>query len=269
MLTAHQLHIAGRHHTLVPATTLEAHRAQVLLVQANGQERRTAVSLALTGRMKPTSGSVALGHDPAMGSLRKRSAIVDSPEVNEPENHLTVRSLVSEDLALVPFKFRDRTRPTAWLVKHGFRDVLDKWVEELDADRLLHLQLELALANRDVDLLVVDSPDRHSANSAEWLALLELAAAGNIGADPDAARDTPRRELIVVGVVARIPGHWMGPTAVFGQAMDPADRSECEPAETPNTLAAEPEAGPVEAQGSRQARSSEHETPEHKGGDVQ
>jgi hypothetical protein len=221
LLTANQLHIDGRHHTLVPATSLEAHRGQVLLVQADGQERRTALALALTGRMKPTAGSVVLGHDHAMATLRKRSAIIDSPDVNEPETHLTVRSLVSEDLALVPLKFRDRTRPTAWLVKHGFRDVLEQWVEELDADRLLHLLLELALANRDVDLLVVDSPDRHSAESVAWLKLLEEAAAGQLGRGADTPSDAPARELIVVGVVGRIPDGWTGPTAVAGEAVLP------------------------------------------------
>lgn len=218
MLTANQLHIDGRHHTLLPPTTVEAQRAQVLLIQADGQERRTALSLALTGRMKPSTGTVVLGHDPSMATLRKRSAIVDSPEVNAPENHLSVRSLVSEDLALVPLKFRDRTRPTAWLVKRGFRDILEKWVEEVEPNRLLHLQLELALANQFVDLLVVDSPDRHTADTNAWLPLLERTAAGKIGLVPDANAGTLPRTLIVIAVVGRLPDGWTGPATVAGTA---------------------------------------------------
>ncbi|MGP9501523.1 ABC transporter ATP-binding protein [Specibacter sp. AOP5-B1-6] len=218
MLTTNQLHIDGRRHTLLPATTVEAQRAQVLLIQADGQERRTALALALTGRMKPTTGSVTLGHDDAMSSLRRRSAIVDAPDVNAPEHHLSVRSLTSEDLALVPLKFRDRTRPTEWLVKHGFRDILEKWVEELEPARLLHLQLELALANRDVDLVVVDSPDRHTADVSAWLPLLEQTAAGRIGLGPDARTDASSRPLMVVGVVGRLPDDWDGPSAVAGNA---------------------------------------------------
>lgn len=218
MLTTNQLHIDGRRHTLLPATTVEAQRAQVLLIQADGQERRTALALALTGRMKPTTGSVTLGHDDALSSLRRRSAIVDAPDVNAPEHHLSVRSLTSEDLALVPLKFRDRTRPTEWLVKHGFRDILEKWVEELEPARLLHLQLELALANRDVDLVVVDSPDRHTADVSAWLPLLEQTAAGRIGRGPDARTDASSRPLMVVGVVGRLPDDWDGPSAVAGNA---------------------------------------------------
>ncbi|MFQ4150552.1 ABC transporter ATP-binding protein [Arthrobacter sp. LAPM80] len=219
MLTTHQLHIDGRRHTLLPATTLEARRAEVLLVQAEGQERRTALALALTGRMKPTTGTVAMGHDDSMASLRRRSAIVDSPDVNAPEHHLTVRSLAAEDLALVPQKFRDRTRPTEWLVKNGFRDILEKWIEEVDPGRLLHLQLELALANKDVDIVVIDSPDRHTANDENWLPLLEQLADGNMGRGPDTHADTPPRPLTVVAVVGRFPDGWEGAAETAGNAM--------------------------------------------------
>lgn len=218
MLTVNQLHIDGRHHTLLPATTVEARKATVLLIQADGQERRTALALALTGRMKPSSGTVSLGHDDSMANLRKRSAIVDAPDVNAPENHLTVRSLVAEDLALVPLKFRDRTRPTAWLVERGFRNILDKWVEELAPEELLHLQLELALANQFVDLVVVDSPDRHTANTAAWLPLLEQTAAGSLGLPQDSHAGTAPRALIVIGVVGRLPDEWAGLSSLAGNA---------------------------------------------------
>jgi hypothetical protein len=219
MLTTNQLHIDGRRHTLLPATTLEARRSEVLLIQADGQERRTALALALTGRMKPSTGSVSLGHDASLAGLRRRSAIIDAPDVNAPENHLTVRSLASEDLALVPFKFRDRTRPTAWLVKHGFRDILEQWIEELAPARLLQLQLELALTNRDVDVVVVDSPDRHTADTTAWLPLLEQLAAGTMGRGEDVHADTPLRPLVVVGIVGRIPDEWAGATEVAGNGL--------------------------------------------------
>ena len=219
MLTAQQLHVAGRRHTLLPATTAEAHRGEVLLIQADGQERRTALALALTGRMKPSTGSVTLGHDASMSSLRRRSALVDSPNVNAPEHHLTARSMTAEDLALVPLKFRDRTRPTAWLVKHGFRDILDQWIEELAPERLLHLQLELALANRNVELLVLDSPDRHTADISAWLPLMVAAAAGELGHGDDPASTLTPRPIMVIGVVGRLPDEWDGPAVIAGNAV--------------------------------------------------
>lgn len=249
MLTTNQLHIDGRRHTLLPATTVEAQRAQVLLIQADGQERRTALALALTGRMKPSTGSVTLGHDDAMSSLRRRSAIVDAPDVNAPEHHLSVKSLTSEDLALVPLKFRDRTRPTEWLVKHGFRDILEQWVEELEPSRLLHLQLELALANRDVDLVVVDSPDRHTADVSAWLPLLEQTAAGKVGLDPEARADAPPRPLMVIGVVGRLPDGWDGPTAVAGNAETGNAEDGAAPAAAVGDLKADGDRAPAAVEG--------------------
>lgn len=246
MLTANQLHIEGRRHTLLPSTTLEASRGEVTVVQADGQERRTALALALTGRMKPSSGTVALGHSESLAALRHRSVIVDSPEVNAPEHHLTVRSLVSEDLALVPLKFRDRTRPTAWLVNHGFRDVLDKWVEELEPERLLHLQLELALADQFVELVVVDSPDRHTADPSGWLTLLEHTAAGKVGQVTDSPADTPARQLVVVVVVGRIPDGWNGPAFLAGDEPEqPHLDSETSEAEAAESAPSEPELADV------------------------
>lgn len=214
MLTTEQLHIDGRRHTLLPATTLEARRGELLLVQADGQERRTALALALTGRMKPDTGSVTLGHGDSLAALRRRSTIVDAPDVNAPEHHLTVRSLASEDLALVPSKFRDRTRPTEWLVRNGFSDILKKWIEEVEPGRLLHLQLALALADKGVELVVVDSPDRHTSDDKTWLPLLTRLAAGELDRDGDP--EAPPRPLMVVAVVGRFPLNWDGPAVTAG-----------------------------------------------------
>ncbi len=262
MLTTHQLQINGRRHTLVPATTLESRRAEVLLVQADGQERRTATALTLTGRMKPSSGTVTLGHDGSLSSLRRRSAVVDAPGVNAPEQHLSVRSLTAEDLALVPLKFRDRTRPTEWLVKKGFRDILDKWVEQLAPNRMLHLQLELALANHDVELLVVDSPDRHTADSTAWLPLLQQAAAGDLGVEPNSGN--PPRTLLVIGVVGQLPDGWDGPTAFVGNAtVSHAELEEAAAQDAPEEPAADgppTEPVPSEPAGEEPAADVEHPT---------
>jgi hypothetical protein len=65
----------------------------------------------------------------------------------------------------------------------------------------------LALADPHTDLLVVDSPDRHSAHAADWLPRLEqLAYDGG-------------RPLAVVVTVTAIPAAWTGPAAVIGNSV--------------------------------------------------
>lgn len=226
MLCTVQIHLQGRHHTLLPATTFEAARGDLLLVAATGQDRRTALALALTGRMKPSGGSVQLDGRADMKALRRRSAVVDSPAVNAPERHLTVRSLAAEDLVLVPHKFRGRTRPAAWLAARGYAGTTGKWVEELGSTELLKLQLELALANPEVQVLVADSPDRHSTDPDTWLPLLASAAAGQLGREAG-------RGPVLVAVVAGIPEGWEGPTAYAGNAVPEAPEPDAPEPQTP------------------------------------
>ncbi|MCY0905613.1 ABC transporter ATP-binding protein [Arthrobacter sp. H14-L1] len=209
VLSASKLQVQGRHRDLLPATSLEAQRGTLLLVQGDGQERRTALALTLTGRMRPTSGSVHWGHEGDIAHLRRHSALIDAPDVNEPEQHLSVQDLTAEDLALVPRKFRDRTRPAAWLAEHGHADVAAKWVDELDPEPRLKLLTDLALANADVDVMVVDSPDRHSADPQDWLPFLQRLAAGSGTA-------APVRPLTVIVTVATIPENWHGAVARLG-----------------------------------------------------
>ena len=83
--------------------------------------------------------------------------------MNEPEQHLSVRDLVTEDLALIPRRYRGALLSKPWLKVNSFEDIADLWTEQLAPDKRMELLTALALANPHTDLLVVDSPDRHSA----------------------------------------------------------------------------------------------------------
>lgn len=215
MLSAQRLHVKGRRDDFLPPTSLRASRGELLLVTADRQDQRTALALSISGRMKPTGGQVQWAGNRSIRNLRLASALVDSPAVNEPEPHLSVRDLVTEDLALVPRRYRGALLSKPWLKVNRFEDIADLWTEQLPAGRRMELLTALALANPHTDLLVVDSPDRHSASAADWLPRLEqLAYDGG-------------RPLAVVATVTALPGSWTGPAAVIGNA---ADRPDATPA---------------------------------------
>ena len=98
--------------------------------------------------------------------------MVDSPGVNEPEQHLSVRDLVTEDLSLIPRRHRGPVASKPWLKVNRFEDIAGLWAEQLPAGRRVQLLTALALANPQTDLLVVDSPDRHG-DPGDWLPRLE------------------------------------------------------------------------------------------------
>ncbi|MGO4807328.1 ABC transporter ATP-binding protein [Arthrobacter sp. 2MCAF15] len=219
MLCVQQLSVTGRRDDLLPATSLEAARGELLLVEGVRQDQRTALALALSGRMRPSSGIVNWDGNARIKVLRQASSVVDSPGVNEPEQHLSVRDLVTEDLALVPRRHRGALRSTPWLTLNKFDDIAGLWTEQLPAARRTGLLTALALANPDTELLVVDSPDRHSGDVDDWLPRLQ-----------ELAHDAGR-PLAVVATVTRIPDGWTGPAAVIGNAVakpepHPGDSSE-------------------------------------------
>ncbi len=211
MLRVHQLSVTGRRDDLLPPTSLEAARGELLLVEGVRQDRRTALALVLSGRMRPSSGSVSWDGNARLRTLRQAGSVVDSPGVNEPEQHLSVRDLVTEDLALVPRRRRGVLRSNPWLRLNNFDDVAGLWTEQLPAGRRIELLTALALANPATGLLVVDSPDRHSGDAADWLPRLE-----------ELAHDAGR-PLAVVATVTRIPDGWTGPAALIGNAVPQAE----------------------------------------------
>ncbi|MGN7202264.1 ABC transporter ATP-binding protein [Arthrobacter sp. SAFR-044] len=207
MLSAHQLHAKGRRDPLLPPTSLTVARGQLLLVTGDRQDQRTALSLLLSGRMKAAGGQLSWDGASRTRQLRLAAALVDSPGVNEPEEHLSVRDLVTEDLALVPRRYRGALLSGPWLKVNRFEDIAGLWTEQLEPGRRLGLLTSLALANPRTDLLVVDSPDRHSPDELTWLPRLQELAY-------DAGRP-----LAVVAAVSAVPASWDGPVAGIGNAV--------------------------------------------------
>lgn len=204
MLSAQLLSVRGRRDPLLPATSLHVNRGELLLATGGRQDRRTALALVLSGRMKATGGRITWDGSERVKPRRLASALVDSPGVNEPEQHLSVRDLVTEDLALIPRRYRGALLSSPWLKVNSFEDIAGLWTEQLDPGRRLELLTALALANPRTDLLVVDSPDRHG--DSEWLpGLQRMAFDGG-------------RPLAVVATVGALPPSWNGPSVAIGNA---------------------------------------------------
>jgi hypothetical protein len=211
LLCAQQLHVQGRRGDLLPPTSLSAGRGELVLMAGERQDQRTALALTISGRMKPTHGRTLWDGIEHTKTLRLASALVDSPGVNEPEEHLSVRDLVTEDLALVPRRHRRVLHSSAWLTANGFDDLADLWTDQLPPRRRMELLTALALADPHTDLVVVDSPDRHTADPADWLPRLKaLAYDGG-------------RPLAVVATLAALPAGWTGPAAVIGNSVRTQD----------------------------------------------
>lgn len=203
MLVADSISFQGRHNELVPPTSLSVAPGEMLLIVGEPQIGRTAMALMLSGRMKPKSGTVTWNGHSSMNRLRKASAVVDSPNINEPESHLKIRDIVSEDLSLIPSPIWRRPNPKKWMEEHGFSDIAHEWTDAVDPVRMTDMLTQLAAENRQTKLLIVDSPDRHQEDDEGWLRNLEQYAYS-------------RRQFAVVALVGRAPEAWDGPMMYLG-----------------------------------------------------
>jgi hypothetical protein len=90
--------VSGTHAPLLRATSVTARTGEVTLVA--GDPGHGQVALALGGRLVPSSGDIRLEGVADAKVLRSRVALVDVPNVTEPEEGLAVRAVIGEELAL-------------------------------------------------------------------------------------------------------------------------------------------------------------------------
>src|SRR5450756_1185195 len=92
--------VSGAHAPLLLATSVTARTGEVTLVAGDPGYGQVALALALGGRLAPSLGKVRIEGVDDPQALRSQVALVDVPNVTEPEEGLTVRAVIGEELAL-------------------------------------------------------------------------------------------------------------------------------------------------------------------------
>ena len=224
MLSVDNIWAKGRHTPLFDRTTFSVGEGEVIIVQADSQLERTSLSLALTGRLPLSGGTISWSEgddDPrriSMKRLRALSSVVDSPDVTAPEQHMRVHDYVSEMLSY-NLPIFGRSRASRWLAERGLEDLDGLWMDEISGE--MNVELMAALAQHSpYDLLVFDTPSRHLNHTYMWLPVLEKLASDE---------EHPRT---VVAIVPHISESWRGARAVVGSVHMDQD-GEFELAEEP------------------------------------
>ncbi len=181
---AQRVGVTGAHGPLLRPTTLRIGAGEFALVAGDPGAGHTALGLALSGRLRPSTGSVLLDGRDNPSELRERVALVDAPEVNEPEAALTLSTVIGEELAMIGER-SGRKAVADWLVDHDADAHADSRFEHVPADLRCALLLELAAARPGVGTIVLDSPDRYHGTPETWLALAK-------------ERVTPERSVVVL-----------------------------------------------------------------------
>jgi len=162
----------GRREHALPVTSTVFESGRATLVVAETEQRPTVLGLIASGRMRPDTGRVEIDGRADAGLLRRRVALVDAPDVSEPEPNVTLAGVTAEELM---FAGR-RSHPIAvqnWLADNGLAEAASLPVSNVEpADRVRAL-CELAVLRKGVEGLVLVSPDRHGGEPQTWWAIAE------------------------------------------------------------------------------------------------
>ena len=166
-LLADRVEVAGLHGPLLLPTTLHASPRRVELVAGDPGPGHVALALALAGRIRLAGGAVTLDGDPDPAALRRHVALVDVPDVSAPEDAVTVRAAVAEQLALAGLP-SSRAATRALLAAHGVQDQAKERFEALEPGARTRLLMDVAARRALTRVLVVTAPDRLGGRPEEW-----------------------------------------------------------------------------------------------------
>ncbi|WAL63395.1 ABC transporter ATP-binding protein [Amycolatopsis cynarae] len=167
LVRADRVTVQGHHGTVLPPTSLTVEDGELRFVHGEPGAGVTAFGLALTGRMRPTTGLVSLDGSPGAAALRRVTAVVDAPGISEPDGALPLRVVAGEELALggQPARKADVAR---WLAAHDVAGLANARFDTLPPSLRIRLLSTLAAQRRGVRMLVLDTPDRHTSDVATW-----------------------------------------------------------------------------------------------------
>lgn len=166
----------GRRGLALPPTDLAYRSGRATLAIAETEQRPTVLGLIATGRMRPDAGRVTLDGAARPRDLRRRTALIDAPDVSEPAPDISVAGVVGEELMFAG-RLADPLSARRWLDAQGLRHLSRvPFADVAPADRIRML-LELATLRPGVEALVLVSPDRHGGDPAQWWSLAEAYAA--------------------------------------------------------------------------------------------
>ncbi|MHA6803281.1 hypothetical protein [Salinifilum ghardaiensis] len=177
-IVAEGVGVVGAHGPLLAPTSLRVQEGEPLLIAGDSATARTALALALSGRIKPARGTVRLDGALDARALRRRVDVVDAPGITAPEEAVPVRQVTAEGLSLAGRR-SGRRAVRAWLAEHDLHGHAEERFENLPGAHRTRLLAELARAGRRTRALLFDAPDRHGGPPERWYALArEMAGRG-------------------------------------------------------------------------------------------
>lgn len=170
--------VAGTHEPFVEHVAFTAPPFEVTVVATDPGIPQVALALAVGGRVELLRGRVSIGGASDLADLQLRTRLVDVADVTAPEDSISLRAVVQEELALAE-RPASRTAVAEYLAARDLTERASRPWEQLPAGVRTSLLLELGALHPHVRVLVLAGPERHGGDHATWLETCRrLAATG-------------------------------------------------------------------------------------------
>ncbi|WP_198410515.1 hypothetical protein [Mycetocola zhujimingii] len=162
----------GRKGRALPETSLSFETGEAILAAAETEQRPTVLGLLASGRMRPDAGTITIDGEANRALMRRRIALVDAPDVSDPDSNVLFAGVVAEQLMFAGH----HSNPVAarrWLASYGMKELATTPISDIPPEARLRALCELAVLRSGVTGLVVVSPDRHGGHPLVWWRLAQ------------------------------------------------------------------------------------------------
>lgn len=162
----------GRKGRALPETTVIFETGEAVLAAAETEQRPTVLGLLASGRMRPDAGTITIDGDANPALMRRRIALIDAPDVSDPDSNVLFAGVVAEELMFAGH----HSNPLAarrWLASFGMKDLATTPISDVPPEARLRALCELAVLRSGVTGLVLVSPDRHGGHPLVWWRLAQ------------------------------------------------------------------------------------------------
>ncbi len=152
---------------IIEPTSLQIKQGDLTLIVGETEVSQVAFALSLAGRMKLSSGSVKIDNNENPELLQEMVALVDVPNISEPDDVMKLEMIVGEELAIAGRKAMPK-HVRAFLQQNKISKYAKETFETLPNKIRYDVLMKLASIRPNTKVLLLAEPDRLGGKPEIW-----------------------------------------------------------------------------------------------------
>ena len=152
---------------IIEPTSLRIKQSDLMLIVGETEVSQVSFALSLAGRMKLSSGSVKIDNEENPELLQEMVALVDVPNISEPDDVMKLEMIVGEELAIAGRKAMPK-HVRAFLQQNKISKYAKETFETLPNKIRYDVLMKLASIRPNTKVLLLVEPDRLGGKPEIW-----------------------------------------------------------------------------------------------------